>query len=82
MLGRQDGWTPLHYAARTGRAEVVRALLQAKADTAARTKVRGRLPALCLQKPLSPCRPCPCSSRAARHLPWQEGMKRGPLHIL
>ena len=39
-LPLQDGWTPLHYAARAGRAEVVQALIRAGANTAARTKVR------------------------------------------
>ena len=53
LRGRQDGWTPLHYAARSGRAEVVRALVQAGADTAARTKVRGR-PCACDSHPLTP----------------------------
>ena len=36
---RQDGWTPLHGAAESGSEEVVRALVECKADVEARDKV-------------------------------------------
>ena len=38
---RQDGWTPLHRAALRGSKEVVRALVECKADVEARNKVRS-----------------------------------------
>ena len=38
---RQDGWTPLHRAALRGSKEVVRALVECKADVEAQAKVRS-----------------------------------------
>jgi hypothetical protein len=36
----QEGWTPLHFAAQNGHGSVIKALVAAKADVHAKTRVR------------------------------------------
>jgi hypothetical protein len=43
QLANEDGWTPLHLAARAGAAEKVKLLLEAGADAVAKTK-QGHTP--------------------------------------